>query len=146
MNKFFVNRKENMEHVFIIGFSRTGSTLLEQILNNYTEICILPEMHIYWPRWLHEDFARTVKKEIGKITDDKLDHLIELMYSKKLKGIFWKNIEKYEIDITRLKEYLVSSDKSIKGILDALMKSFGETYNKKVMGAKFPVHFFIRAN
>ena len=77
-----------MRYVFILGFSRTGSTMLQGILNKYTEIGIIPEMHLYWPKILHKDFATIYKKRFGeKIIDRKINELIELMYSKKIKGL-----------------------------------------------------------
>lgn len=131
-----------MKPVFIIGFSRTGSTLLQHILNNHSPVGIVPEMHIYWPRKLHVDFATTVQSQIGNLADDaKVDELIELMYSKKLIGTFWQVIDKANIDVDDLKKHILASDRSVGGIVDALLNSLGKTYKKKIMGAKFPVHF-----
>lgn len=131
-----------MRYVFILGFSRTGSTMLQGILNNYTEIGIIPEMHLYWPKILHKDFATIFRNSFGKkIIDSKIDELIELMYSKKIKGLFWQKIEQYNIDIEELKFNIRNSERTIKGVLDALFLIMNKTYKKKVMGAKFPVHF-----
>ena len=130
-----------MGPVFIIGFSRTGSTMLQNILNSYTNIAIFPEMHIYWPPWIHTDFATNVKKRIGYLSDNKIDQLIQLMYSKKLFGIFWKNIDKIDIDVSYLKERITGSDRSVAGIFDALLNTLSKSYNDKIVGAKFPVHF-----
>jgi len=131
-----------MNPVFIMGFSRTGSTMLLQILNKYTNICIVPEMCIYWPFWLHTDFARNLKKYIGNVDDDKIDDLFRLFYSKKLFGAFWQNIDKIRIDIECLKKKIIESDRSIRSIFDALLYTLAKSYNKKTIGAKFPVHFF----
>jgi hypothetical protein len=85
--------------LFIMGFSRTGSTLLQQILNKYSEIGIIPEMHFLWPRLLHRDFATMMKRHVGKkINERNIDQLIEMIFSKRLQGVFWKDIDKYKMD------------------------------------------------
>lgn len=131
-----------MDYVFILGFSRTGSTMLQAILNQYTEIGVIPEMHLYWPKILHKDFATIYKNKFGeKIADSKIDELIELMYSKKVKGVFWQRIDQFNIDLEELKLNIKNSDRTIRGILDALFIIMNKAYNKKIVGAKFPVHF-----
>jgi hypothetical protein len=130
-----------MEYVFIMGGSRTGSTLTEQLLNNYTDVGIIPEMQLYWPRVIRKDFASILKEELGILTPDNIDQLIDLMYSQKFFGTFWETIEKYDIDRSKLREKIVNSDMSIKSILNAFISILTERYDKKIGGAKFPVHF-----
>jgi hypothetical protein len=116
--------------------------MLQQILNKYTEIGILPELHLYWPKILHKDLATIYKKRFGRrISDNDINELIRLMYSKKLKGIFWKNIHKFNIDIEELKLLIEKSDRTLKGILDSLFMTLKSGFHKEIMGAKFPVHF-----
>lgn len=131
-----------MNPVFIMGFSRTGSTLLQQILNKYTEVEILPELHLLWPRRLHADFKTIVRHQIGnRITEKNIDHLIDLMFSKKLKGVFWKHIDKHNIERQLLKQKIMDSERSIKNIFDVLMEIKLLASHKKTAGAKFPVHY-----
>jgi hypothetical protein len=129
-------------YVFILGFSRTGSTMLQHILNKYTDIGIIPEMHIYWPKMLHKDFSSIFKERYGKtIKTDEIDDLINLMYSKTIQGLFWMNINQYNIDVKELKNNILESERTIKCIIDALIVNLKKNYGKKIMGAKFPVHF-----
>jgi hypothetical protein len=131
-----------MRPVFIVGFSRTGSTLLQHVLNSHPDVGILPEMHIYWPKRLHTDFVSTVKKHIGDLSDDdKVEQLIKLMYSKQLIGTFWQVIDRFDIDKVELKKRINNSDRTIKSIVDSLLRTLAESYNKKIIGVKFPVHF-----
>ena len=116
--------------------------MLQRILNKYTEIGILPELHLYWPRMLHKDFATIFKERYGKkFSKNDIDDLIELMYSRKLQGLFWKDIGKYKINLDELKLNLLNSERTLKGILDGLFLTMGKGYQKCIIGAKFPVHF-----
>jgi hypothetical protein len=131
-----------MNPVFIMGFSRTGSTLLQQILNKYSEVVILPELHLLWPRRLHADFTTTVRRQVGnRITEKNIDHLIDLMFSKTLRGVFWKHIDKHNIDRQLLKQKIMDSERSIKNIFDVLLEIKLLAPQKKIAGAKFPVHY-----
>jgi len=86
-----------MNPVFIIGCQRTGTTMLAIILNLYSEIDIMPEMHILAPFWLHKDFVHKINKTVGDLQkDENIPRLVNLMHSKQLFGIFWKSFD-YEI-------------------------------------------------
>lgn len=131
-----------MDTVFILGFSRTGSTLLRQILDKYTEVSIIPELNLLWPRRIRTDFVTTVRRRLGnRITEKNVDQLIELMFSKKFIGPFWNQIDKYNIDKQLLKQKIMNSDRSIKSIFDALLDIIRLMSQKKIAGAKFPVHY-----
>ena len=61
-----INTGRDNSPIFIVGFSRTGSTLLQNLLNTYTEVCIAPELHIHWPTRLHNDFAINIQTASGR--------------------------------------------------------------------------------
>ena len=129
-----------MKPIFIIGGSRTGSTFLQYFLGKYTEIDIMPEMHILTQPWLRKSFASTVKENFGSfVRDEDIDELISLMYSKTLFGVFWNKIHLSNINISSLKQMITVSDRSIKSIFIALLVAHAEAKNKKICGAKFPV-------
>jgi hypothetical protein len=128
--------------VFIIGFSRTGSSLLQHILHNYTPISIAPEMHLLWPRRLHRDFAWSLRNQFGEVdSDEKVDRLIEFMFSKRPIGAFWQVIDKMHLDVNTLRRRILVSDRSVRSIFDALISGLAESCHKEIMGAKFPVHY-----
>jgi hypothetical protein len=131
-----------MEPVFIIGFSRTGSTLLQHILQNYTPIAVAPELHFLWPRRLHRDFVQTLKQHVGELDcDESVDRLIEMMFSKRFKGAFWRMIHGLNLDVSKLRQRILQSDRSNKSIFDALLTCVAESKSRSIMGAKFPVHY-----
>ena len=125
-----------------MGFSRTGSTLLQRVLNNHSDVYLLPELHFLWPKSIHGDFVSVIRNRFGeRISEENVDQLIDLMYSKEIRRGIWRSFEKYNLDRKILRERLIDSDRSLRGIFDALMLTTRLTYKRKITGAKFPVHY-----
>ena len=128
-----------MNPVFIIGCQRTGTTMLASILNLYSEIDIMPEMHILAPFWLHKDFVYKINKTVGDLQkDENIPRLVNLIHSKQLFGIFWKS---FDLDTKIIEKQIMDSDRSIKSIFQILLLEHCKSRNKLISGAKFPVHF-----
>ena len=53
-----------MDFVFIIGIARTGSKIYKNMLNKYSEINILNELHFLSPKWIRKDFRWFVKNSL----------------------------------------------------------------------------------
>ena len=131
-----------MDLLFIIGFSRTGSTLLQRVLNNHSDVYLLPELHFLWPKSIHGDFVSLVRQRIGeRISEENVDQLIDLMYSREMRRGVWRRFETQNLDRKILRRKLLNSDRSIRGIFDALMQTTRLVYKRKITGAKFPVHY-----
>jgi hypothetical protein len=138
-----------MEFAFIIGIARTGSKIYMNILNKYSEIDILTELHFFAPRLVRKDFRYYVKKNVGTIkTKNDVLKLINLMYSGMLKGTFWgtdiddsKDAQNKIIGLDKdiLTNEILNSTKSYKDIFRILMEQHAILRNKKRGGAKFPV-------
>ena len=138
-----------MDFVFIIGIARTGSKIYRNILNEYSEINVLNEMHFLAPRWVRKDFRYYFKKYLGDIkTKTDVSNLIDLMYSGTLNGTFWTT-ESWDvsgvqnsiigIDKDKLKNEIFDSTMSYKEIFKILLEQHTIARNKKRGGAKFPV-------
>lgn len=140
-------QKEKLEEayvqgpVFIIGGSRTGSELHKTILNYSHSIDLADEMWLLCPWWLHTDFATHLRRSVGSLRDAAaVDRLIDLMYSKKPFGYFWSVIDR-EVDRQRLKEEILRSDRTLRGVFEAVLRLRAQTKGKSISGAKFPVHY-----
>ena len=138
-----------MEFVFIIGIARTGSKIYKNILNEYSEINVLNEMHFLAPRRVRKDFRYYIKKYFGDIkTKTDVSKLVDLMYSGTLDGTFWTS-EPWDvpdvqnsiigIDKDKLKNEILNSSMSYKDIFKILLEQHTIARNKKRGGAKFPV-------
>ena len=125
-----------------MGFSRTGSTLLQRVLNSHSDVYLLPELHFLWPKSIHKDFVTVVRSRFGeRISEENVDQLIDLMYSKEIRRGVWRCFEKYNLDRKIMREKLIASDRSIRGIFKALMETICLTHKRKIIGSKFPVHY-----
>ena len=129
-----------MPPVFIVGCSRTGSTLLQDLLNRYTSIDILPEAHFLVPIFVHKDFATAMLPYKGLDDETFVEKVMLLMSSGRLFGVFWEKEYPINFDTTYLREALLSSEKNIKGVLSAVMKTHARANGKISVGAKFPVY------
>jgi len=122
--------------IFIIGCGRTGSNLLEQILNNHSKIKLVPEMHFktFWKKGLTDRLDK-----IGDLNNDKnLQKAINHLYSGELIGDYWSKID---IDKRKLYEKFSNSDRSYRALMEIIMKEHAKINGKTHYGAKFPVHF-----
>lgn len=128
--------------IFILGLSRTGSKIYLKTLNNFTNINITPELNFLTFSWTRKDFTSMVLKNIGNLKkDSNIPKLIDLMYSGKIEGTFWKTIKNRNINKKNLEERIFKSDRSFRSILKILIEEHAISNNKKIPGAKFPVHF-----
>lgn len=130
-----------MGQVFIVGCSRTGSTLLQQIINKYTPIDVLEECHVLLPFWLNEDFSTKLNNEI-EVTNEPQDikKVIDLIYSHRCYGIFWEQIERFNLNKSLLAEQIKINGITEKGVFKALMEASRIKNHKAMCGAKFPVY------
>ena len=53
--------------VFIVGGSRTGSTMLQVILSKSPDLCITDELQFRRPWWLQRDFLDEVDAHVGSL-------------------------------------------------------------------------------
>ncbi len=128
--------------VFIVGGSRTGSELIRNILITCSEIDLLPEMALIYPRHLHRDFRSRTRSIRRNLHDDRaINDLVELIYSGQLYGMFWEGIgQDLGTNKKPLRERLLASDRTLRGIFLALMELSADVHRKTIIGAKFPVH------
>ena len=127
--------------VFIIGGSRTGSTMLQTILSKSPEISLTDELQFRSPWWLHRDLVSDIKTHVGPL--DKagaLDRLMDLLYSGIPFGWFWSASDRL-LDRDMLYEELSGQQLSMQTIFDAILTVYARMRNKTNIGAKFPVHY-----
>jgi|SRR5690554_434725 len=124
-----------VNNLFIIGISRTGSKFYMQILNSNKDIYIAPELMFKHP------IKRNAYSAISEILNKKnRDSLIETIYSLNFKGSYKTTIKLIEPNTLAnqlAKEETLTPYIILKSILDLAAKSKG----KSVYGAKFPVHY-----
>ena len=136
-----VKKLDSKRPVFIIGGSRTGSTMLQVILSFSPDVCLTGELQFRTPWWLHRDFLTDVRTHVGPLdAEGAVDRLIELIYSEIPVGWFW-SIADEVLDRDVLREQLSARPLSPQSIFDAVLRTHASRRAKKRIGAKFPMHY-----
>ena len=127
--------------VFIIGGSRTGSTMLKTILTNSPELDLTDEMHFFSLPWLRRGVAANIRKHVGPLdAPNALDRLMDLLYSGILYSWFWSEAERL-LDRNLMHRELSSRPLSLQNIFHAILVVHAEMRDKPRLGAKFPTHY-----
>jgi hypothetical protein len=131
----------NNRPVFIIGGSRTGSTMLKTILSTSREICLNDEMLVLCPWWLRDDVATNIRKHVGPLdAPDALERLMDLLYSGVPFGWFWSEAERL-LDRDMMRNELSQRPLTLQNIFHALLIVHAGARNRARIGAKFPTHY-----
>lgn len=127
--------------MFIIGGSRTGSTMLQVIISKSPEVNLTDEMQFRAPWWLHRDLVADINKHVGPLdSEGALDRLIELLYSGIPVGWFWSASERL-LDRDLLRSELSSRPLTLRSIFHSILTAHARGRNKERIGAKFPMHY-----
>lgn len=131
--------------IFIIGLTRSGSTLWHNIIAMNPDICRLAEMHYLTP-W-RKDF-RDFVKHIGDLSvDSNISKMVDIMFSgANLPGIaspFWRFDKVMAIEhpdfIKEVYNRLIASDRSIASIFKVLIEEITRYSGYDQCCVKFPV-------
>ena len=99
------------------------------------------ELQFRSPWWLHRDFLADIKTHVGPLDKEgALDRLMDLVYSGIPVGWFWSASERL-LNRDLLYEELSGRPLSPRTIFDAVLKVHAHCFDKKRIGAKFPMHY-----
>lgn len=124
-------------HIFVVGTGRSGTSLLVEILNKHTGICICNET--YFMGTLARKGYRHKMREFGDLSnDDNVRKCVEFMYTKAFRGgDHWRWLQK-NVGPEVLLQRISGSDRSERAIFALLMEARAKT--ETVLGEKTPGH------
>mgnify|MGYP006296977835 CR=1 FL=1 len=105
--------------IFIIGCNRSGTTLMQKILDMHSEIAIAPETHF---------FDRLYNKKVSKLTN----------LNKFLQNKYWKSLDMDLDDLIKA----VNVDQLPLDIFNDILVKQAELRGKNIFGEKTPAHVF----
>ncbi len=135
------------EAIFIVGVSRSGTTLMRRILDKHSRIGIITENH-FLGHLLPWEGTRHYFRRLGDLRDDaNVRALVELIYSGELQrrsklrelSPYWRWLT-HKVPREDIEAYLLASDRSERGLFEAFMRIYADRRGNAIIGEKTPAH------
>lgn len=135
------------EAIFVVGVSRSGTTLMRRVLSSHSRIALATENH-YLGHLLPWEGARTYFRRLGDLHDDAtIGRIVDLIYSgafqrrSRLREVspYWRWLTRV-VEPDELRTRLLASDRTERGFFTVLMRVFADHKRKPIMGEKTPAH------
>jgi hypothetical protein len=135
------------EAIFIVGVSRSGTTLMSRVLDSSSNIGIARENH-YLGHLLAREGARYYFRRAGDLKDDEaVRGLVELIWSgefqrrSRLREVspYWRWLTR-TVDRTDFERRILASDRTERGLFEVIMRTHADANGKALMGEKTPAH------
>jgi hypothetical protein len=135
------------EAIFIVGVSRSGTTLMRRVLDKHSRIGIATENH-YLGHLLAWEGTRHYFRRLGDLRDDAaVQAMVELIYSGELQrrsrlrelSPYWRWLVD-RVPRQDIEDYLLASDRSERGLFEAFLRIYADRRGKAIMGEKTPAH------
>jgi hypothetical protein len=134
-------------HIFVVGVSRSGTSLMRRVLNSSPEIALCRENH-YLGHLLPGEGVRQQLRRVGGLGDDAaIERAVRFIYGGGLErgsrlreqSSQWAWLTKHvaqEDFAARLR----GSDRSERAVFDAMLETYAEQRGKRIRGEKTPAH------
>jgi hypothetical protein len=139
--------REEPEAIFIVGVSRSGTTLLRTLLETSVRIAIAMENH-FVGHVIPGQGARHQFRRLGDLArDDTIRALVELVYGgefqrrSRLREIspYWRWLIR-EIPPEEVERRLLAAERTERGIMAAFLRLYADHMGRPIMGEKTPAH------
>jgi hypothetical protein len=136
-----------VSHVFIVGVSRSGTTLMRRVLERSSEIAISGENH-YLGHLIAREGVRHRLRRFGDLSsDENVRRLVAHIYSDRfMESSLLRRQSRHWLYLRRnvppeeLERRILCSDRSERAIFDAILDSYAERKGKRIRGEKTPAH------
>ena len=136
------------EAIFIVGVSRSGTTLMWNILNASDKIAIAWENN-FFGHIIGSEGARHRFRKFGDLSvDNNVRRLVDYIYSDQFKkSSRYRNVSRHWrwiVEKVKKEDFLqriLNSDRSERALFVVMMQVFAAHENKPIIGEKTPVHF-----
>ncbi|HET6597158.1 MAG TPA: sulfotransferase [Anaerolineales bacterium] len=135
-------------YVFIVGLSRSGTTLMRNILNQSDWIAISRENH-FLGHLVGAEGMRQKFRKFGDLSNDQnVQNLVDHLYTGgsersswfRRASSHWRWITR-RVDRKEFARKLLETDRSERAFFILLMQLFADKKGKPIMGEKTPAHF-----
>ena len=138
------------EAIFVVGVSRSGTTLMRNILERSDRIALAIENH-FLGHILEREGARYYFRHAGDLAQDEtLRKIVDMIYSGEFqKRSRWREVSPYwrwltsnieAEEMTRRLLALAPGDRTERGLFGAFMRVYADKQGRPIMGEKTPAH------
>ena len=136
------------EAVFIVGVSRSGTTLMRHILEGSSRVSICRENHFLGHLLASEGVRQQLRTRFGdRPDDDRARRLVDFLYdgglerSSRLRGMSrqWVWTTRHVPRDLFLERFL-ASDRSERALFEIVLRTYADHEGKAIMGEKTPAH------
>jgi len=135
------------EAIFVVGVSRSGTTLMRTLLERSPRIAIAMENH-YLGHLIPGYGAREVFRHLGDLHDDAtMRKIVDFIYSGDYqRQSRWREISPFwrwlisDVPRDEVERRLLAAQRDERGIFVALLRLYADHYGKSIIGEKTPAH------
>lgn len=118
---------QTLKPIFLVGCPRSGTTLLQQMLDAHPDVAIAPETHFIRNFWLK-------REQYGDLTNDaNYQALLDAIGS-------IPEFAEMELSFATFQDAAKTVDRNYAALLDLLLEQFRRSRNSKIVGEKTPNH------
>jgi len=133
------------KHIFIVGLPRTGTKLITNILESSpTFRCKISPENFFLGHFISPGLREKLK-DIGDMSNDEnVRKFVDYIYSDQAVGTYWDLLKEgyLKIDRAEFLQEILNSDRSDKGIYEAIMKAHPVVTEDTILGDKTPGHLY----
>lgn len=134
--------------LFVVGVSRSGTTLMRRILESSDEIAICSENHYMGHLIASEGVRQQIRRRFGDDREDETaQRIVNFIYGNglergsRLRGVSrqWRWTVRHVPKAAFLARYL-ASDRSERALFEIVLRTYAEHAGKRIIGEKTPAH------
>jgi hypothetical protein len=132
-------------YIFIVGMPRTGTKLVADILQNSQHVdCKISPENFFMGHLIKPGIRHELKKYGDMSNDANVCRLVDDMYAGRFPGTYWELLRSghLRVDKDMLLREVLNSDRSAKGIYEAMMKVHPDITEDTILGDKNPGHLY----
>ncbi|CAN5722720.1 hypothetical protein BH24CHL5_BH24CHL5_10090 [soil metagenome] len=135
------------EAIFIVGASRSGTTLMRNILETSDRIALARENH-FVGHLRESEGARFYFRRAGDLADDDtMRRIAEMIYSGEYqRRSRWREVSPYwrwlveSVPQAEMERRLLAAERTERGVFAAFLRAYADWQGRPVMGEKTPAH------
>ena len=139
----------DVEAVFVVGVSRSGTTLMQRVLERSPRIAIAGENH-YMGHLVAREGSRHYFRKLGDLREDTTIHqLVQFIYSGEYArrsrfrqpSYFWRWLAT-NVPANQLEKRLLAEERSERGVFRAMLRAYADATGRDIIGEKSPPHLW----